>query len=75
MSHATFTYSGQAWEFIVHHGGYMELQHLDILLDDVRGGPILLISNQLLVRLDNVRQLVRQIILRGETQHYNPHGC
>ena len=57
------THPGQAWEFIVHHSGNMKLQHLDVLLDNVRGGPILLIPDQLLVGLDNICKLVRQVIL------------
>ncbi len=33
----------------------MELKHLDVLLDDVRGGSILLVTNELLVSLHYVR--------------------
>lgn len=41
----------------------MELQHLDVLLDDVGGGSVLLVANQLLVGLDDVGQLVGQVVL------------
>lgn len=44
----------------------MKLEHLDVFLYDVRGGSILLIANQLLVGLDNIRQFVCQIILKRE---------
>ncbi len=43
----------------------MKLQHLDVLLDDVRGGTVLLVSDQLLIGLHNVRQLVSQVVLGG----------
>ena len=43
----------------------MELQHLDILQDDVGGSSILLVAYQLLVALHNVPQLVREVVLRG----------
>lgn len=41
----------------------MELQHLHVFLDDVRGSTILLVPHQLLVGLHYVCQLVSQIIL------------
>lgn len=43
----------------------MELQHLDIFLNDVRGCSVLFISDQLLVGFDNVRQFVSEIILNS----------
>ena len=39
------THLGQSWNFIVSQGGYMELQHLNVLLDDVRGGSVLLVPD------------------------------
>ena len=41
----------------------MKLEHFDVFLDDVGGRSILLVSDQLLVGLDNVGQLVCQVIL------------
>lgn len=41
----------------------MELQHLHILLDNMRGCTVLLVSDQLLVGLHDVSQLVSQVIL------------
>ena len=59
----TPTHPGHAGQFIVHHSSNMKLQHLDVLLYDVGGSSVLLITNQLLVGLDNVCQLVGQVIL------------
>ena len=48
----------------------MELQHLDVFLDDVGGGSILLVPDQLLIGLYNVSQLVSQVILYdGKSVH------
>ncbi len=55
----------QPRDFVVDHCGYMELQHLDIFLNDVRGCSVLFISDQLLVGFDNVRQFVSEIILNS----------
>ena len=54
---------GQTWHFVVGERGDVVLQHLRIFGDDVCGGAVLLVSTQLVVGLDNVRQLVRQIVL------------
>ena len=59
------TYPGQAWDLIVHQGGHVELQHLDVLEDDVRGSSILLVADELLVALDHVAQLVSQVVLKN----------
>lgn len=39
------THLGQSWDFIVSQGGYVELQHLNVLLDYVRGGSVLLVAD------------------------------
>ncbi len=41
----------------------MELKHLDVLLNDVRGSSVLLVSDELLVGFDNVSQFMSEIIL------------
>ena len=57
------TYPRHPRQFIVNHCSHMELQHLDVFLDDVRGGSVLLVPDQLLIGLHNVSQLVSQVIL------------
>ena len=42
----------------------MELQHLDIFQDNVRGRSILFVSYQLLITLHDVTQLVGQVVLK-----------
>ena len=42
----------------------MILQHFCVLGDDVRSGAILFVALQLIVSLDDVTQLMRQIVLR-----------
>ena len=58
------THPGHPWELVVDHGGHVKLQHLDVLLNDVGGGSILLVPNQLLVGLHNVSKFVCQVILQ-----------
>ena len=41
----------------------MELEHPRVLGDDVGRRPVQLVLLQLLIRLDDVRQLVSQIVL------------
>ena len=41
----------------------MELQHLDVLLEDVRRRAGLLVPQQLVVGLDDVGELVGEIVL------------
>ena len=53
----------QAGRVVVDHGGHVELQHLDVLVDDVRRRAGLLVALQLVVGLDDVGQLVRQVVL------------
>lgn len=56
-------YPGQAWQFIVHHSGYMKLKQFDILSNDVSCSSTLLISPQLVVDFYNVSKLVSQVVL------------
>lgn len=58
-----YKYPRQAWQFVVHHGGYMKLKQFDILSNDVSCGTTLLIPSQLVVDFYNVSQLVGQVIL------------
>lgn len=46
----------------------MELQHLEVLCDDVGRGSGLLVPQQLVVGLDDVSQLVGDIVLREKLQ-------
>ena len=48
----------------------MELQHLHVLTEDVRGGARLLVPQELVVGLEDVRELVGQIVLvLGRAEH------
>lgn len=47
-------HSWQSWYLVVHHGGYMELKHLDVFLNDVRCSSVLLVPDELLVGFHNV---------------------
>ncbi len=55
----------QAGHIVVCEGSHVILQHLDVLRNDVRSGAVLFIAPQLVVRLDDVRQFVRQIVLQA----------
>ena len=46
----------------------MELQHLEVLCDDVGRGSGLLVPQQLVVGLDDVSQLVGDVVLREKLQ-------
>ena len=48
---------------IVGERGDVKLQHLQVFGDDVSGRARLLVTHQLVVRLDDVGQLVGQIVL------------
>jgi len=59
-------YPGQPWQLVICECGHVELQHLRVLGDDVGGRAILLIPFELIVGLDDVRQLVGQVILEHQ---------
>ena len=59
-------YPGQAWQLVICESGHVELQHLRVLGDDVGGRAILLVPFELIVGLDDVRQLVGQVILEHQ---------
>ena len=71
---ATFLHG--SWEtrhVVIRQRGHVELKHLDVLQDDVGGRPLLLVPDQLVVGLQDVRQLVGQVILiPGRAKHH--HG-
>ena len=62
----THPYPGQSRQLVVDHGGDVELEQLDVLCDHVGRRAALLVPPQLVVDLDDVGQLVRQIVL-GDT--------
>ena len=64
------SHSWESWYLIVYHSGYMELKHLNIFLNYVRGSSILLVSNKLLVGFDNVSQFMSEIILQKESTKF-----
>ena len=64
------TYPWYSRQLIVGEGGHMILKHFDVILDDVRRSAILLVANQLLVRLDEVGQLVCQVVLSSVDTKY-----
>ena len=53
----------QSRHVVVCEGDHVELQHLDILLEDVRSRASLLVPQQLVVGLDDVGELVGEIVL------------
>lgn len=53
---------------VVRERGDVELQHLEVLCDDVGRGSGLLVPQQLVVGLDDVSQLVGDIVLREKLQ-------
>lgn len=59
-------YLGQARHLVVDEGCDVELKHLGVLGDDVCSGAIELIALELVVDLDDVSQLVRQVILEEQ---------
>ena len=48
----------------------MKLQHFDVLKDYVRCSAILFISDELLIALYNVTQLVSEIVLKIQLGHH-----
>ena len=53
---------------VVRERGDVELQHLEVLCDDVGRGSGLLVPQQLVVGLDDVSQLVGDIVLKEKLQ-------
>ncbi len=54
---------GQTRHVVVDERGHVELEHLDVLRDDVGCRARLLVPRQLVVGLDDVGKLVREIVL------------
>lgn len=61
------TYPWQSRHLIVHKSSHMELEHLDVLCNDVGCRSSLFITDQLVVGLYNVCQLVSEIVLHENT--------
>ena len=53
-----------AWLGVVHVGGDVELQEVTKLLDDVGWGAVQVLPLELVVRLDDLCQLMGEVILR-----------
>lgn len=48
------TYSGQTGQLVVHHGGHVELQELDVFCYNVRCSAALLVPSQLVIDFHNI---------------------
>ena len=56
-----------AGHLVVDERRHVELEHLRVLGDDVGRRAVLLVALQLVVRLDDVRQFVGQVVLQTAT--------
>lgn len=50
----TNTHSRQTGQLVVHHGGHVELQELDVFCYDVRRSSALLVPSQLVIDFHDV---------------------